>query len=190
MAHAASERVLLSQRQNALLVFLLERLPVLPTAELVEASFRGSSRRYCVGFSELNGDSRVRFFFTLPEDSGHVLMAISDGEAREVANLLANLQDYELEGASLAIGSYVAMPSTFLQRHGRVGALLLAPATLGRQCSVPAEWSLEGRELRSSLVVFLSEDEQEYRKARGHDALMDRFQRDRRDLITLNSVGA
>jgi len=128
-----------------------------------------------------------RVVFTLPSFSSSVFVALCRGAEKNVARLLANLEDYERERSiQLGLGEVVVTPDKLIGRAGGLEAhavILLRTATAIDCAQIPDSEIVDGRETSFFLVLPLSAEECEIRRRLGHDALMDKFQVDGKDIF-------
>lgn len=186
MTEAVSD--MLTREQSELLAYMLENLPVNEEASITSGSLKGGRLApITTASSMLEGDDEINFVFNLPSSGGHIFLTVTDGEEAEIKKIVATLEDYELSGTKLAVGNYVAIPSEYLERNGRVGIVLLKMETIGVLRDFPEFLKLGEVQYHFVLVVFISHEEYEFKKKFGHDALMDRFSKEDKDLISISA---
>jgi Suppressor of fused protein (SUFU) len=181
----------LTKYQAALAAFMFDHLPIGEGVDLdilefsLEGDFFGKYHAaHCSLESFLDSE---RVVFTLPSFSKSVFVALCRGSAKRVARLLANLEDYERERSiQLGLGEVVVTPDQLVEQIGSLEAhavILLRTATAIDCAQVPDCEIIDGRETSFLLVLPLSAEEYEIRRRLGHDALMDKFQIDGKDIF-------
>ncbi|WP_081067700.1 suppressor of fused domain protein [Burkholderia stagnalis] len=179
--------VKLEQYQAAVLTFLFDRLPIGNDADTLEFSLSGEfSGKYRVAHSciESSGPA-MRLVFTLPTYACSVFIALTRTRLNEAARILANLEDYE-RGSSmqLGLGEVVVTPDQELEGARMPHAVILLRTAASLDCAgVPDRHTIDGRETSFYLVVPLTKDEWELRRRRGHDALIDKFPDEAKELL-------
>lgn len=177
----------LPKTQAAVLSFVFEHAPIEQTATTVEFSLAGAfGGTYHAAHARLVSQGSpigVSMVFTLATHSDCAFLSAVSDNPIEIARALANLEDYEREGANFGLGDVVLIPDVAMQSRGLHATLLIRVCTFPGFRGFPDHAVIDGRKVRFALVVFLSADEYEYRRKHGHDALMDKFEREDRLLV-------
>lgn len=177
----------LDKYQASVLAFLFEKLPIGDVVDSLEFSLSGSfTGKYRAAHSAIKqSDQPAHVVFTLPTYSHSVFMALTRTRPNETARLLANLEDYERE-ASLALrfGEVVVTPDQVRSGAETAFAVILLRTATSLDCAgVPDSQELDGKRTSFFLVVPLTKEEWELRHQHGHDALMNKFQADEKELF-------
>ncbi|WP_175874371.1 suppressor of fused domain protein [Burkholderia sp. BCC0397] len=176
----------LEQYQAAVLSYLFGRLPIGNDVDTLEFSLSGEfSGKYRVAHSRIESSGpAMRLVFTLPSYTRSVFIALTRTRLNEAARILANLEDYERESSmQLGLGEVVITPDKRLNGADVPYAVILLRTVTSFDCAnVPDRYILDGRETLFYLVVPLTKDEWELRRLRGHDALIDKFQDEGKEL--------
>jgi len=133
-------------------------------------------------------DEDIYVVFTLGTHGNRVFLTATDGDPEEIGKILANLESYNCHEKKLRAGAFIQMPSKYLQSNGNVGVLLLRTKTLNILNEILDYVDIHDVRIRFSLVTFLNQSEYDCRKTYGHDALMDRFSEEGKDLISINNL--
>ena len=84
----------------------------------------------------------------------------------------------------LGLGEVVLTPEQAQDDADEPHAVILLRTATSLDCAkVPDSQSIDGKRTLFFLAVPLTKDEWELRRQRGHDALMDRFQDDEKELF-------
>ncbi|KVO10961.1 hypothetical protein WL30_27160 [Burkholderia ubonensis] len=176
----------LEQYQAAVLTFLFDRLPIGNDVDSLEFSLSGEfAGKYRVAHSSIESSDRtMRVIFTLPSYSRSVFIALTRTRLNDTARILANLEDYERETSmQLGLGEVVVVPDQAPEGADMPYAVILLRTATSLDCEgVPDDYTIDGKQTRFYLAVPLTKDEWELRRQRGHDALMDRFQDEGKEL--------
>lgn len=164
---------------------MFQTAPIHEEAETLEFKLSETEDTFHSAFVKLRSDAGYGdsyLVFSLASVANRVFMAVTASHPREVARALANLEDYGREVTLLA-GDVIQIPDTYFAAHDLVAAILLRPATLSGFDDVVDSCELEGRQLKFSLALFLTKEELQFKETGGHDALMDRFDIQRRSVV-------
>lgn len=177
----------LEKYQAAVLAFLFDRLPIGDDVDSLEFSLSGGfAGKYRVAHSAIeSADRTARVVFTLPSYSHSVFLALTRTKLNETARILANLEDYERESSmQLGLGEVVLTPEQAQDGGDTPHAVILLRTATSLDCAkVPDSQTIDGRQTLFFLAVPLTKDEWELRRQHGHDALMDQFQDDEKELF-------
>jgi hypothetical protein len=174
--------MVLIQRELRLALSLMERLPVAEEFDWRKGGLSGGEGNYAAAWVPSSADAAFNYVFNLPQPMKTIFLAITNGDPKEVAQALATLEDMERNSIVLQWGSYVQMPDPYLKSHNRVAICCLKPDTLQIDPSLPDEITVDEETHRLLLVIFISEDEYAYKQQHGHLSLMEKFDRDKRNL--------
>jgi hypothetical protein len=177
----------LDRYQAATLTFLFDRLPIGDDVDSLEFALSGKfGGMFRLAHSVIEAaDRSARVVFTLPTYSQSVFLALTRTRLNETARILANLEDYERDSSmQLGLGEVVLTPEQ-IQRDADIphAVILLRTATSFDCAEVPDKQTIDGKLTQFFLAVPLTTDEWELRRQFGHDALMDRFQEDEKELF-------
>lgn len=171
----------LSRKQGAVLSFLFEKIALGHEVSTLDLGLKGDfSGRFLAAYANLSNSRTI--VFTLPTYSNSVFFGVCKAEPAKTATILANLEDYEREGGVLRTGEVIRLPDATSEHTVTHSVLLLRTATLPEIKKVPDHATIGEEQIRFALALPLSAQEYEYRRSHGHDALMDKFERDGKDL--------
>lgn len=179
-----ASNVALTNEQASVLAFIVERVESRDEIEVLNFRLSGKfggifhAAVLDIGKDE-EGDS-IRLVVTLPTYSQGVFLALTVSQPREVARLLANLEDYEREtGHSLD-----PLETVVTDGPGDVKALfLLRTASHAEMSSIPDSALISAKEHKFSLVVGIDATEYSCKCERGVDALLNVLQSSGKSLI-------
>jgi len=172
------------QKQAAILSYLFDHLPIGDQVSTLDFSLTDSSisRCYAAYARIVDAEDELYAVFNLPGDTGAVFLGLAYANAPEVARVLANLEEFEAAnqkqlnwGGVLSIGN--AATSVL------PGVALLRTASADEFRDVPDRAVVQGQELRFFLVAPLDANELSHRQRLGHDALMDKFAAESKDIV-------
>jgi hypothetical protein len=177
----------LSSIENEVLVAVLKRLPVEPSAKTFSFRFAGAPRDTMVASSTVAGQPGLRLVFTLGSGQRQVFMTVTDGDEGQVADVLARVEDYSSH-TDVKLGDTLVMESQYLSENGRAALLLLEPKVSNVLREFPDHLTTRGGALACFLTVFLSEAEYSTKKRSGIGALIERMQSDKKDLVSIRAT--
>lgn len=173
------QMVSLDKTQASILRYLFDKLPIGESVETLEFQLSGTfSGRFYAAFADLTAPSAGYVVFTLPTRGFHVFLGLTREKHREVARILANLEDYERDNrVELKFGEVVMTPEEASRHSGSPFAVILLRTATALDISAVPDRTRIGRDTISFFsAVPITKAEYEYRKDAGHDALLDRFQ--------------
>ena len=177
----------LKKYQASVLSMLFECLPLGDEVDTLEFSLSGTfAGKYRAGHSTIEStDKPAQVVFSLPTYSRSVFLALTRANPIETARVLANLEDYERESSlQLGLGEVVVTPDQVRRDSDTPFAVILLRTATSLDCTnVPDQQDICGQRTLFFLVVPITKGEWDLRRERGHDALMDKFQIDRKDLF-------
>jgi hypothetical protein len=146
-------------------------------------SFEDSQgKKHYQGVALSKVDSNIACVFSLPTITKNIYITLSDGDTAVVRRVLAMLEEVEIED-SVALGNVLLLDSVELQTHNIVGVILLPINVSNALNCLPAVIPIEKVEYTVLLVVFLTQAEHHLWVTQGHDALMDLFSGEGKDLV-------
>ena len=178
----------LDRLQNSVVTMMFDCVQLHDPVEPLEFGLTGDFGGLfcaCIGTPE-DVDEAVFVVFTLPRYGSTVFLGLTRGKEREVARLLANLEDLERERSrALGVGETIGLDiGGVLGKAFPPPAVILLPvATSSLLSRLPPKADLAGREVRFALAVPLSEQELRCLNAEGLDALLDLFQQTEKSLF-------
>jgi hypothetical protein len=183
----------LPRNQAGVLACIFNAAPIKDPADILEFRLSGPFREFFyAAHSQLTlpGKESLSLVFTLATHSSRVYMTLVNDHVREVARVLANLEDYDRErGVELQFGESISLPDDpFLRQHGRAGALLLDVADFPGFDGFPEQATALGRTIKFSMVIFITSDEHTFKKGHGLDALIKSFIESDRDFTSLTPI--
>lgn len=176
----------LNKYQSSVLAFLFDRLPIGEDVDSLEFSLKGDFHgKFSAAHAPIEiGDRSVRVVFNLPRYSRSVFLALAKKTSQETARILANLEDFERESStSLGLGEVVVLPGELQKESQNIYAVILLRTATSLDCKeVPDQQEIAESQTSFFLVVPITEEEWNLRQSHGHDALMDKFQSDDKQL--------
>jgi hypothetical protein len=177
----------LDRYQASILEFLFERLPIENDVGSLEFSLSGTfDGKYYAAYGAIEGaEDQAQVIFNLPRYSTSVFLALGRSKPRETARLLANLEDYERESSlSLGLGEAILTNGRPGENSEAPFAVILLRTATSLDCGrVPDRAEIAGKSTSFLLAVPLTEVEWDCRRQFGHDALMDMFQSEGKELF-------
>lgn len=135
--------------------------------------------------STLHDNPNVRVIFSIPNDMNNIYITVSDGDASLIRQLFATLEDIEGH-EKFGIGCVQLFDDICLIENN-IKAVILLPVTTSNILNyLPHEFEVDKVNYNFNLVVFLSTNEYLEWKIKGHDALIDYFIENEKDLIAFN----
>jgi len=110
---------------------------------------------------------------------------VSDGDPYELCKEMAALQEYNENTAHLCKTHTVKTGSQYMERAGWVAYLITSTAVLTDD--LPNSADIAGEKVRFHLAIPLSKEEYELKLAKDNDALMEYFERSRRDIVAFGT---
>ncbi|WP_455925917.1 hypothetical protein [Pseudomonas putida] len=170
----------LTAYQGQIVKYLSANIPV-DEFDALEANVEGGAHTLVIAHAPLTdfgGEETV--VVLLPPASGNVILGITESRVDIAALTLANLYDYQLKRfVKLRIGEVLVMPKDGtddpLSLEVPHAVLLLRIDTSISLAKLPDNFSFSDGDASFLLAVPLDENEYLFRKANGHDALLDRF---------------
>lgn len=175
---------MMPQRQAAILSYLFDRLPIDDQVNTFDfALATGSlSKQYAAYARIADGDGELYAVFNLPEKTGDVFLGLAYGNAPEVARVFANLEDFEATNRKrLECGGFLSIGNPALSKVP--GIAFLRTASADEFEKIPDCDTVQGQEIRFFLAVPLDVDELVHRQEHGHDALMEKFALESKDIV-------
>jgi hypothetical protein len=167
----------------------MTRAPVEARAKTYSFRFQGTNRDILVASAPVKDSPGLHLVFTLGSGLGSAFLTVTDGDERQVADLLARLEDYSVS-ASLDVGHTLVLESEYLTDNGRKALLLLEPRVSNILRGIPDEVPT-GAGLRTCyLVVFLSVVEYTTKLNGGVGVLLEQFKNEGKDLVAMRAAGA
>ncbi|MBP7336469.1 hypothetical protein [Niveispirillum sp.] len=164
---------------------LFEKLPIPGDVDWLDFSLSGDfSGKYVCGYSRI-ADMNGYVVFNIPTYGSSVFLALTEGSPKEVALILANLEDYERENnIDLGLGEVVVTPAGSVRDMPVPFAVILLRTASSPICGdVPDQMVIEGKPTRFLFAMPISEKDHQLRREQGHDALMDVFEAEDRDIV-------
>ena len=169
--------------KKELLSFLFERLDIDDDVEKISAQLNPAAPpfdSYICRSREFDEDIFV--IFNLPDDTPGVFFAISSSRTRDVAQYVANLEEYSRETSRhLHHGDVVLTPGGEDEGFPYASILLRTASSIILK-KVPDQATIDGKEIFFYLVMPITQRDYTYRANFGHDRLMDLFDGENRGL--------
>ena len=176
----------LNRFQNAVVSILFDRIdlqdPVTPLEFRLAGNFQGVFNAV-VGIPD-HTDEHVMVVATLPRYNKTVFIGLTRSGELDVARVLANLEDLERENEKpLKLGDVISHPDGSDSKNGIFSTIIMPVATAFILRPLSSVCNVNDQEVRFVLVLPLSPRELECRNKLGHDAMIDIFQQEGKDLF-------
>lgn len=171
----------LSRIQSRIVESLFDTLHIENDIDTYEYSLAGKFSGIFRAGSTYNGTEHV--IFSIPTYSNSVFIGeTSNRDPKEIARILSNLEDYERENSlDLELGAVVRLPN--VSPDGLSFAVILLRTATSPVCSdIPDHICIDGTKVRFFLVVPVTSEEYVQWRQNGHDALMDLFESNAKDI--------
>jgi hypothetical protein len=169
----------LTTPQNELFVRIMEKAPVSEKAAIQAIRFAGGPR-HVVCSATTTHEKGVSLVFNLPED-GHIFVAATR-QPRQVRRVVAEVADYDQRDTRLhPHDTFAIRGHRFLKRAGDACILFFEPDLLPWLEGVGAHLETASRNYHALLCFFIDDEENELRKSEGVEALLDRWDAEKRD---------
>ena len=128
-------------------------------------------------------DSSLSAVFSLPKQTGHWFLTLSDGDTGSLARVMAHLDECDA-GGEIHQSHVVRFDHEYLDQNGYVGVYLCAPivSPLFKQLEEPMVF--DSNIAHPTLVIFITESEYDVWKNHGSDGLLDHFDDVEKDLVS------
>ncbi|MEJ2682487.1 MAG: hypothetical protein P8144_13735 [Gammaproteobacteria bacterium] len=178
MSHASP-----SPEQQALYQYIMRNAPISREATLTPYEFSGAaSDRYWVATTRLYGSSSKAFLtLSLPELSNKVFLGISDDYPQTFAELVGSFNAESECNDALRVGYAELIDSPVLNQYGWDGVLMSEPKQLIE--NFPNSTVINDEEREFILITLITRAEYTVWRTQGYDALLARFERQRRDVF-------
>ncbi|WDE05507.1 hypothetical protein SG34_000725 [Thalassomonas viridans] len=128
-------------------------------------------------------DDEISVVFSLPQGkTSNIYILASDGQTDLLRNILANIEESEKE-TNIALGNLLLLNSEELIKRDICGVIFLPVDISNVLDSLPNNFCFENNEYKFLLVTFITNEEHQVWKNKGHDALMDYFTDNDKDLL-------
>jgi hypothetical protein len=168
--------------ERAVAGFFYDTLPIKGDLSFREYNLSGEGL-YKAGFGMLGDDNDpIQVVFSIPKDSDDLYFIISDGNPDELAGEIASLQKYNEKIAHLCMNHTVPTECDYVKGSGWFGYLISSPKVTWNE--FPMTSKLLDRNIRFRLVMPISESDRIIKTESGVDALMDKYDEQKRELFT------
>jgi hypothetical protein len=172
----------LTDGQNELFIQIMEKVSVSGKAVFATVRFVGGPKHVVCSTASTH-EKGVSLVFNLPED-GHIFLAATRRHPKEVRRVVAEVADYDQRDARLKPYDTFAIPGhAFLKRTGVARILFLEPDLLPWLDGFGAHIGTALRNYHALLCFFIDSEENELRKSQGVEALLDRWDAQKRDPV-------
>jgi len=173
----------LNHYQANVLKLIFERTGIESDVDVLRFSLAGDFRgQYVVAATKPDGDGNY-IAFNLPSRSNSVFIALAKSDIKPISLVLANLEDYERGAcAELRLGEVVIMPKDNADFEAPYATLLLRTKTLIDVTEIEDTEVIADRKTSFFLVVPLNKEEHVLRATLGHDALLEAFEAQQKDI--------
>lgn len=148
-------------------------------------SFRDSAKVLKGAYIKSTDDQSVSLCCNLPLLNNKLFLTVSDGCPNAVTGLMSQLEEITANNAEIDMYHAVRFNDEYFLEKGVVGVLLLPISVSPALKHVSPEIHYKGDKIELFLVVFLSEEEYLFWKAKGNNQLMDKFEKDDKDLVSM-----
>ncbi|MFS2002169.1 hypothetical protein ACEN9F_00955 [Duganella sp. CT11-25] len=171
--------------QAAILMFVAKLAKLNSEVGIQDFSFEGSEEYfYTAAYSRMpSGGAPVHMVVGLPKETHHVFVAISDGEPKLLAGMVASFQHYDHMRARLHCGHTVPLIDNEQAPDAGWSAALFCPLDFLIE-GFPDEAEIKGKGYCFSLAVLIDARERQFKIDHGFDALMGLFEAEDRDIVS------
>jgi hypothetical protein len=161
------------------------KVSAIENVEVFDRALTGTDETFTICVCRVAVESEtVSIIFNIPKKTPGIFFGMTWSNESSVVQIVANLEDYELaEQKHLHCSDAVRFPE--IEKIGEpfpFAVLLMRTATSPLLSEVPDTIDLSGRSFSLSLAIPINEVEHSYRAKFGHDALMDRFEQEDKDI--------
>ena len=179
--------VQLNKYQASVVAYLFDMLPIGEEVDTLNFSLSGDFiGKFNAAYSKIKEQTaEIYIVFNIPSYSRSVFLALSKSNPKITARLLANIEDYERESeVELGFGDVVVLADQAGQdKNTPFAVILLRTATAIDIKNIPDNLAIKDKETLFFLAVPLAENEYNLWRQQGHDALMDLFISDNKELF-------
>ena len=149
-----------------------------------QLSFVEDGSELLCSYIESQDDEEVSVVLNKPTFSNKLFLTVTDGDPEKVARVMAHLEETDIKKC-LHQSDIVRFDYSYLKDFNKIGVLLLNINVSPVFDDLESEMVLSDNKIHPLLVLFISQDEYEYKKQHGHDALMDYFAENDKDLVSI-----
>ena len=135
-------------------------------------------------YVKLNVTEDIFIVLTLPTDSNKVFFTVTDGNPEIIAFLLSEIERTDLT-KGFGMRDTIRFNHEYLIENDKVGVMLLPISVSNVLSEITEIKTLSGKPYELYLCTFISADDYACNKNLGSDALMDKFSRENKDLISI-----
>ena len=149
-------------------------------------NFRDTEKNLKGAYIKSTDDYSVSLCCNLPLLNNKLFLTVSDGSPDAVTGLMSQLEEITAKNTDIGMHHVVRFNDEYFLENGVVGVLLLPISVSPALKHVSSEISYKGDKIELFLVVFLSKEEYLFWKAKGNNELMSKFEKDDKNLISIN----
>ena len=149
-------------------------------------SFSENGEKLMCAYIRGEEDKSICAVFNLPTVTDKLFLTVSDGDPEKIARVMAHLEETDVTNC-LHKTDICRFDYSYLQDHNKIGVMLLSIKVSPVFDDLKDEMVFSGKKIKPFLVVFISQEEYDYWKKFGLNALMDYFSENDKDLV---SIGA
>lgn len=127
----------------------------------------------------------VNLISTLPYHGDQIFVTVTDGDVSEIQNVMTHIESMILKGHQVQKFDVVRFDSDYLQSKKVVGCIILPIRVSPALNHIPEQIDFGGMMFKFYLVTFLSADEYKLWKESGSNELMNTFDMNDKDLISV-----
>ncbi len=171
------------EKIHANILHVLMEIPLLEDNSHL-LSFVDNDEELMCAYIRGKDDKEVCAVLNLPTSTDKLFLTLSDGDPEKIARVLAHLEETDTKNC-LHKNDILRFDYSYLQENNKIGVVLLSIKVSPVFNGLEHNMIFNGKKIQLMLVVFISQEEYDYRKKFGHDALMDYFSDKDKDLVSI-----
>lgn len=172
--------------EKSVIAFFYKVLPIKGDISISEICCE-NGRSYLAGIGMLGDESDpIKVVFSIPKKGEESFFIICDGDSNELSREIAGLQKHNEEVAHLCLHHTISTDNEYVKNAGWAGYLISSPNVTWKD--FPRSANLPEREVRFWLAMPISDADRQIKIELGVDALMDKYQKEGRELFTFKRL--
>src|SRR5882672_8889019 len=165
----------LPPKQNSIFIELWKRLPTEHQVKVFSFRFVGSAADQYVVCGPVSTDPSLTVCASLGSVSTHLFVLVSDIEAKESADIIARVEDYDARVTHLRVGETIVLEAPSFEGSGAAALLIIKPRLLKLFENVPDHIAIGKTSVHCLLCLPLTSKEYRLKKESGIGAVLDSF---------------
>jgi hypothetical protein len=148
-------------------------------------NFEDSEQTLKTAYIKAKDEENLHVVFNLPILSNKIFITISDGDPEQVAAIASHLEEIDALKSELDYSHVVRFNEDYFLKKKKIGVIILPVAVSPSLKSLSTIYFNDDYTAKLHLIVFITADEYECWKNEGQNHLMERFEREGKDLVCL-----